>query len=143
MLDFGYTIQELYIVCFLCLMAYQPVAKIGMKIATNISVFAPCARFIFLTGKKVAALSKLISQMVTYLHVGSQVKPRRVKMHMQMRAGRKEHKNNECRHSVYFCFYVGQELVRREATVSLKKQRRRELSNKERRFWLVIAGFCS
>ena len=51
-----------------------------------------------------AALSELISQMVTYLHAGSHIKPQRVKMHMQMRAGRKEHKNNECCHLVSFAF---------------------------------------
>ena len=51
-----------------------------------------------------AALSKLILQMVTYLHAGSHVKPRRVKMHMQMRAGRKEHKNNKHCHSGSFAF---------------------------------------
>ena len=37
-----------------------------------------------------AAPSELIWQMVTYLHTDSHVKPRRVKMHMQMRAGRKK-----------------------------------------------------
>ena len=31
-----------------------------------------------------------------YFHAGSRVKPWRVKMCMQMRASRKEHKNNEC-----------------------------------------------
>ena len=36
-----------------------------------------------------AALSKLISQMVMYLHTGSHVKPWRVKTHMQMRANKK------------------------------------------------------
>ena len=72
------------------------VVKTGMKIAThlsaNVSAYAPCARFIFLTGKNMAALSEHISQMVMYLHTGSHIKPRRVKMHMQMKAGRKEHK---------------------------------------------------
>ena len=42
-----------------------------------------------------AALSKLISQMVTYLHAGSHVKLQRVKMRMQKRADRKGHKKNE------------------------------------------------
>ena len=46
-----------------------------------------------------AAPSELISQMVTYLHADSHVKPRRVKMRMQMRAGRKER-----RHSASFAF---------------------------------------
>ena len=51
-----------------------------------------------------AALSELILQMVTYFHAGSHVKPWRVKKHMQMRAGRKEHKNNERCHSASFVF---------------------------------------
>ena len=67
-----------------------------------------------------ATPSKLILQTVTYLHAGSHVKPRRVKMHMQMRAGRKGHKNNERQPLWFFCF--GQELVRGEAAVSLKRR---------------------
>ena len=39
----------------------------------------------------------------TYIANGH-VKPRRVKTRMQMRAGRKKHKNNECGHSVFFAF---------------------------------------
>ena len=46
-----------------------------------------------------AALSELLWQMVMHFHAGSHVKPLRVKMRMQMRAGRKEHKNNGRRHS--------------------------------------------
>ena len=46
-----------------------------------------------------AALSELILQMVAYLHTGSHIKPWRVKMFIQMRVGRKEHKNNE-RHNL-------------------------------------------
>ena len=42
--------------------------------------------------KKMAALSELILQMIMYFHAGSHVKPRKVKMCMQMRAGRNEHK---------------------------------------------------
>ena len=76
------------------------VVKIGMKIDThlsaNVSAYAPHARFIFSTGKNMAAPSELISHVVMYLLAGSQVKPRRVKMGMQMRAGRKGHKNNKC-----------------------------------------------
>ena len=57
----------------------------------------------FLTRKKnMAALSELLLQMVTHLHTGSHVKPRRLKRRMEMRAGRKEHKNNGRRHSVFF-----------------------------------------
>ena len=67
--------------------------------SVNVSAYALRARFIFLTGRNMAALSELILQMVTYFHAGSHVKPRRVKVHMQMMAGRKEHKNNECCHS--------------------------------------------
>ena len=81
-----------------------------------------------------AALSKLLLQMVTHLHADSHVKPRRVKMRMQMRAGRKEHKNNRCRHSV-FCSCVGHESIRREAAVSLKRQ---ELSNTKK----LLASDC-
>ena len=51
-----------------------------------------------------AALSELISQMVTYLPAGSHVKPWRVNVRMQMRAGRKEHKNNERQHLGSFAF---------------------------------------
>ena len=83
------------------------VVKIGRKIAThlgaNVSAYAPRARFIF-DWKNMATQSELISQMVTYLHIGSHVKPRKVKMRIQMRAGRKEHKNNERRHSASFAF---------------------------------------
>ena len=82
------------------------VVKIGRKIAThlraNVSVYAPCARFIFLTRKNMATLTEFISQMVMYLHISSHIKPRTVKMRMQMRVGRKEHKNNECCHSAPF-----------------------------------------
>ena len=58
----------------------------------------------FLTGKNMAALSELILQIVTYFHAGSHIKPWRVKMHLQMREGRKEHKNNEHRHLVFSAF---------------------------------------
>ena len=55
------------------------VVKIGMKIATHlstkVSTYAPHARLIFLTGKSMAALSKLILQMVMYFNAGSHVKP--------------------------------------------------------------------
>ena len=37
-------------------------------------------------------------------HLSANVKPWRVKMHLQMRAGRKEHKNNGHHHSVSFAF---------------------------------------
>ena len=116
------------------------VVKIGMKIGANVSTYALCARLIFSTGKNMASPSKLISQMVTYLHTGSHIKPRRVKMRMQIKAGRKEHKKNECHHSGHFCFCVGQELVRGEAAVSLKRRRRRELLNTERR---CLVSHCS
>ena len=66
--------------------------KIGIKIASHISAYALQARFIFLTGKNIAALSELILQMVMYFHADSHVRPQRVKMRMQMRADRKEHK---------------------------------------------------
>ena len=49
-----------------------------------------------------AALSEFILQMVTSLLADSHEKP--VKMLMQMRADRKEHKNNERHHSVSFAF---------------------------------------
>ena len=54
----------------------------------HVSTYALRARFVFLTGKNMVALSELILQMVMYLHAGSHVKPRRVKMHRQMRVGR-------------------------------------------------------
>ena len=82
--------------------------KSGMKIAThlsaNVSAYAPHARFIFSTGKNMAALSEFISQMVMYLHASSHVKPRKMKMCMQMKAGRKRHKKNEYNYSVFFAF---------------------------------------
>ena len=122
------------------------VVKVGMKIAThlnaNVSAYALCARFIFLTGKNMAALSKLISQMVMYLHASSHVKPQRVKMRMQMRQGRNIKTMNIVTRSL-FCFCVGQELVWGETAVSLKRRKRRELSNTKSKCWLVIAGFCS
>ena len=68
-----------------------------------------------------AAMSKLILQMVRYFHTGSHLKPQSVKTGMQMKAGRKEHKNNERGHSVSFCVCVGHELIRGEAAVSLKR----------------------
>ena len=59
---------------------------------------------IFLTGKNMTALSKLILQMVTYLHARGHIKPWRVKMCMQMRADREGHKNNEHHHLASFAF---------------------------------------
>ena len=56
--------------------------KIATHLSANISAYAPRARFIFLTGKNMAAPSKLILQMVMYLHAGSHVKPQRVKIHI-------------------------------------------------------------
>ena len=94
--------------------------KIGMKTATHLSTYALRARFIFSAEKNMAAPSELISQMITYLHAGSHIKPWRAKICMQMRAGRKGHKNNEhwslC---IFFCF--GREFIRGEAEVSLKR----------------------
>ena len=78
---------------FLIMRSAGSVVKIGMKIATHFSAYAPHERFIFLAGKNMAALSELLLKMVTYFHAGSHLKPWRVKMYMQMRAGRKEHKN--------------------------------------------------
>ena len=54
------------------------------------------------TGKHMVTLNELILQLVTYFHAGSHIKPWRVKMRMQMRAGRKEHKNNKHHHSASF-----------------------------------------
>ena len=77
--------------------------KIGVKIAShlsaNVSIYAPCARYIFWLEKNMAALSELILQMDMYFHAGCHVKLRRVKTRMQMRVVRKEHKNNERRYS--------------------------------------------
>ena len=124
----------------------QSVMKIGKKIgihpSANISTYALCARSVSLTRKNMAALSELLLQMVTHFHAGSHVISRRVKMCRQMRADRNEHKNNRHRHCVFFCSCVGHKLIR-EAVVSLKRGKRRELSNTKRRCWLVIAGFCS
>ena len=65
------------------------VVKIRVNIAThlsaNVNAYAPCARYIFLTGKNVTALSELILQMVLYFHISSHVKPQRLKMYMQKR----------------------------------------------------------
>ena len=55
------------------------IVKIGKKIAihlsANVNAYALRARFIFSTGKNMAAPSKLILGMVTYHHAGSHVKP--------------------------------------------------------------------
>ena len=98
------------------------VVKIATHLSTNVSANALHARYIFLTGKIMAALSELLLQMVTYFHAGSHVKPEREDM--QMSAGRKEHKNNECSHSGSFCIYVGHKLIRGEVVFSLKRRRR-------------------
>ena len=76
-----------------------------------------------------AALSKLLLQLVTHFHTGICIKLWKVKMHMQMRAGRKGHKKNErgsaklvilCfAFATVFCF--GQELIREETEFSLKR----------------------
>ena len=50
---------------------------------------------LFFNWKNMAGLRELILQIVMYFHAGSHANPQRVKMCMQMRAGRKEHKNNE------------------------------------------------
>ena len=62
-----------------------------------------CMQDVFLSlEKNMDALSELLLQIVMHLHAGIHVKPRRAKMHMQMRAGRKDHKNNRSHHSVFF-----------------------------------------
>ena len=79
-----------------------------------------------------AALSKLLLQMVTHLHATSHVKPRRVKTRMQMRAGRKEHKKNKRGSAMcyFLCFAFAtvfcfeQEFIRGETEFSLKRQGR-------------------
>ena len=93
--------------------------------------------------KNMAALSELLLQMVMCFHASSHVKPWRVKMRMQMRTGRKEHKNNRHRHSGCFYSCIGHKLIRGDAAVSLKWGKRWELLNTKRRCWLVIVGFCS
>ena len=125
------------------------IMKIGKKISThpsaNISTYALCARSVSLNRKNnMAALSELLLQLVTHLHADSHVKPRRVKMCMQMWAGRKGHKKNEHASAkvVILCFTVvcfGQELIRGETEFSLKRQGEEQL-NTERKF-LVIERF--
>ena len=61
--------------------------------------------------------------MVMYFPASSYVKPQRVKTLVQMRAGRKEHKNNKHGHLGSFCICVGHELIRGEVAVSLKRWR--------------------
>ena len=78
--------------------------KITTYLSANVSSYASSARYFFFTRKDMAALSELILQMVMNFHASSHVKPRRVKMRMQMKTGSKEHKNNECRHSELFFF---------------------------------------
>ena len=74
------------------------VVEIGVKITThfnaNVSAYALRAKYILLIGKNMAALSGLILQMVRYFHA------------MWMRAGRKEHKNNEYHHLESLAFFV-------------------------------------
>ena len=67
-----------------------------------------------------AALSKLLLQMVTYFQAGSHVKPRRMKTHIQMRVGRNEHKNNVVT-QVFGVFCVEHKL-NREVVVRVKRQ---------------------
>ena len=55
-------------------------------------VYASRARFIFSTGKNMAAPQRVY---IANGHASNHVKPWRVKMRMQIRVGRKEHKNNE------------------------------------------------
>ena len=87
--------------------------------------------------------ASFLLQMVTHFHASSYIKLRRVKMCMQMRSGRKEHKATDVVTLCVFCSCIGHELIRREAAVSLKRGKRRELTNTKRRCWLVIAGCCS
>ena len=114
------------------------VVKISMKIAThlsaNVRTYATRARFIFSTGKNMATPSEHILQMVTYFHAGSHIKPWRVEM--QMRAGRKGHKNNE--HQSLRAFCLGQELVRWEAVISLRRPGEENSWIHKGGFWLVI-----
>ena len=58
-----------------------------------------------------AALSELKLQMVMYFHAGSHVKSWKVKMCVQMRAGRKEHKNNKRRHLASFAFALDMNIL--------------------------------
>ena len=68
--------------------------KIATHLSANVSTYAQRARFIFLTGKNMAASSELISQIVAHVHTGNHIKPQRVKMCIQMRAGRKGQTTN-------------------------------------------------
>ena len=114
--------------------------KIGTHPSANVSAYVLHARSVSLTRKNMAALSELLLQMVTYLHASSRVKPRRVKTHMQIRAGWKGHKNDErwvfCFAFVtVFCF--GQELIRGEMEFSLKRQGEENYWIPKGRFWLL------
>ena len=95
-----FALNTVQILCFKTIV--NIVVKITTYLSANVSIYALLARYIFLTGKNMAALSELILHMVMIFHANSHVKPRRVTTHVQMRAGRKEHKNNECRHSELF-----------------------------------------
>ena len=79
----------------------------------------------------------------SHLHAGSHVKPRGVKMCMQMGAGRKEHKKtNVGQWQWVFCFAFatvfcfGQELISREAEFSLKRLG-------EENYWIWKGSFFS
>ena len=68
----------------------------------------------FFNWKKHGCLSELISQMVMYLHTSSHIKPWRVKTRMQMRAGRKEHKNHKRCHSASFTFALDKNWLKKK-----------------------------
>ena len=76
-----------------------------------------------------------------HFHTSSHVKPHSVKMWMQMRASRKEHKNNGCCHSVGFLLLRWTRIDLRSGS-QFKERKRQELSNAKKRCWLVIADFC-
>ena len=120
--------------------------KIATHFSANVSLYTPCARYIFWIGKNIAALSELISQTVTYLHAGSHVKPRRVKTRMKMKAGRKGHKKNEHGPAMMIFFFLlcfcdslllRTRIYLRRNGVQFKETERRELLNTERKFLLV------
>ena len=123
--------------------------KLGRKSAltpaqTSAHILSVQDLFLWLEKKKnIAALSELILQMVMHLHAGSHIKPWRVKMCMQIRAGRKGHKKNKCgqRQSVIFCFAFvtvfcfGQELIRGETEFSLKRKGNENYWIQKGSFW--------
>ena len=93
----------------------------------------------FLTEKNMTALCEFILQMVMYLHTSSHVKPGRVKIHMQMGAGRKKHKNNELHHLASFSLLCWTRISLRRSGGQFKERKKKRIIEYEKE---VLASDC-